>query len=427
MPPSNIDMERSVLASVLLAPTHEDSLDAIDALQPADFHEPRNAHVWEAIRSLMAAGEPVDVVTVAHKAERVRGVGVYLAEILEHPVATDLEHYTRKLLHASAGRSALRMAQEMAHAISGANGNLPEVIAEFQTRVLSLQPDGGADPEFISMRELTSQSMERYRLAAEQKGLPGIKTGFPTLDSLTGGGFRGSKLIIIAARPRIGKTAMACTMAANMAKTGHTVGFFSVEMDKEELDDRWMAQEAGINSARFAYGHTMAQAEWSELERAAERKSRWPILIDDAPKDIGDLCRGIKRMRKAGAEIVFVDQLSQITNRSFREALDVATQNVKALSALKKELRMPIVLLAQINREAEKTNSKRPTLATLKSTGQIEEDADIILLGHRRHPYTRKDADLHHAEWELAKHRGGPTYTIECYWHDKQTKFSELA
>jgi replicative DNA helicase len=218
-------------------------------------------------------------------------------------------------------------------------------------------------------------------------------------------------------------------MLAHIAESGICCGFFSLEMSAEEIDDRFNSAVAGINSAVLRFGRRIDETSWARLIEAFEAKAQWPLFIDDSPATISELKRRARLMRRAGAKIIFVDQLSHI--RPGRESRGKSTWElnshiVQELAHLKKELRLPIVLLAQLNRELEKRSDRKPMLADLKNTGALEEHADIVLLGYREYLHTRKLEDEAKAQWEIAKHRGGPTWTIPMQFDGRRTRFYEV-
>jgi replicative DNA helicase len=300
------------------------------------------------------------------------------------------------------------------------------LLGDAQRSILEVEDGCSPGESFCSMKDLTQKSIDRYAAAKTRQEIKAIPTGFPTIVRITGGGFRGSKLIIIAARPRIGKTALMLNMASNMAKRGRQVGIFSLEMDMDELDDRWMASESGVNSMRLVNG--MDEQEWERVVMVADKKSEWPILVDDqGGLTVDDLARRAKKMRQMGVEVIFIDQLSKIKGDNKQSEWEKNTKNVVALSNLKKELRLPIVLLAQSGRKTTESADKKPTLETLKMTGALEEEADVVLLGHRKFVYSKLPADADNAEWEIAKQRQGPEWNVEMKWDAKRTKFYEEA
>jgi replicative DNA helicase len=350
----------------------------------------------------------------------------YIAHLLDTPYPSAMPHFSKKLREYATRRQLIVTCHEISKSAYNTTDDVSGVISAAQDKMLGIDASKAAADSICTMYDLTQQSIDRYQAAREDREIKAVPTGFPTLDRLTGGGFRGSKLIIIAARPGIGKTALMLNMASNMAQRGHMVGIFSLEMDKEELDDRWMSAETGISSLRLISG--MGEGEWKRVVSVAENKSTWPILVDDTGNlPAHELKRRARKMVQMGAKIIFIDQLSRLKGYPNKNTWESNTQNVADVGAMKKELRLPIVLLAQVSRKAEETASKKPSLATLKMTGALEEDADLILLGHRDFAYTKDEAYERRAEWELAKHRQGPTWNIIMDWDAKRTRFTEEA
>ena len=356
------------------------------------------------------------------KIEEVGGPA-YIASLLDAPAPSNVKYATGVIKDYSVRRTLIQACHEIQTKAYGPCCDIPVLLDESQRKILDLGQCGVTD-SFCSMRDLTNQRLDRYAAAKDNKRIPAVPTGFPTIDRLTGGGFRWSKLVIIAARPRIGKTALMLNMARHMAFKRRKVGIFSLEMDKEELDDRWMAGESGVNSMRLING--MDDQEWQRVVGAAEVKAEWPILIDDyGGLTVEELSRRAREMVKMGCEVIFIDQLSKIKCDQKKSAWEANTQNVIAVSHLKKGLKIPVVLLAQVNRKITEAANKRPTLETLKMTGALEEEADIILLGHRDYVYTHDEKDADNAVWEIAKQRQGPEWTVEMKWDAKKTRFYE--
>lgn len=427
-PPQSIEIEQSVLSSCLL---YQDiARDAAEMLIDDDFYRTAHKKIFQAVKAVLADGGAPNIISVSEsmRAKKIlaeSGGATYLASLLNVPVVGNISHYADKLREKRALREMIIACQSAIQECFSANGNAQEAIEGARRSVSSVGMDS-CGPAYCKMADLTVQSIERYEEMSRLQRPPGIMTGFPTIDYLTGG-FRGPRLIIIAARPSVGKTAMMCNMVAHMARSGVTCGIFELEMPKEEIDDRWMSQLTGINSVRLATGHNITEGEWRMITDRAAQKSEWPVMIDDSGGlTAAEIKRRAKQMHRDGAEIIFIDQLSKIRGDYRKSDWEVNTQHVQELDWLKKELGIPIVLLAQINRSANENSVKRPMLHHLKSTGRLEEDADIVLIGHRDYVYTKADADEHTAVWDLAKHRGGPTRFIEMFWDGKLTKFYEM-
>jgi len=428
IPPQMIEIEESILSGCLLYP--EIMKEAVDLLHPSDFYRGDHQRVFETIVELNKKNEPVDLVTVASTlAGAIENIGSKIAYLTDQPIPINVEPYAKKIINCRQLRDMQAAFSTAINACYDQNADYDEVLSATNQKLNEIDA-GGASESFISMKELTLQSSDRYEAIKDGAGIPGVMTGYPTIDRLTGG-LKGSKLIIVAARPGMGKTAFMCNMIGNMACHGDMTGVFSIEMDKEDLDDRWNASEAGINSSVFHAGYGLDKESWRKLTSVFSRKFDWPVLIDDTGGlKINELKRRARRMVRMGAKVIFIDQLSEIRpgrDMKSKAPWEINTHHVEELGFLKKELKIPIVLLAQLNRELEKRNNKKPMLSDLKNTGMLEEKADIVLLGYRKFPYTRKPEDLNHAEWEIAKHRGGATWNIHMHWQPKFTRFVERA
>lgn len=428
MPPQNIEAEQSLLCSCLI----DDPSEVLDMILPEDFYKTAHNNIFKAISNLVRTKQPIDLTTVHTE---LMGMGVseesggapYLASLLNAPVAVNMIHYAKMVKAASVGRKILVTAQRIMNSTLENNvthSNVLEILDSAQAEMLKI--NFGIDNEsFTTFPDLCVKRIDQYEKMSKGN-LIGLKTGFPSIDTLTGG-FIGSKLVIIAARPRVGKTAIMLNMAKNMASKNHKIGIFSIEMDKEELMDRQISALSGINSIKLSTGHGLISEEWRKINEAAEKIYQYQITIDDTGGlTIQELKQRARKMIKQGIEIIFIDQLSKIKGGLGRSEYEQRSYIVNELATLKKELRIPICLLAQVNRKADEAPGSRPTLSHLKSTGSLEEDADIILIGHRSYLYSRDPKEENQASWEIAKNRQGFTRIIEMAWEPKTTTFSEI-
>jgi len=426
-PPSNIPAEESILAGCML--DYETAVEASTILKPCHFYKEINQRIFEAICTDISEKITPDATTVRSRLKSDK-TGEVLYGILENPFPTSLDQYARIVIDSYTARQAIRICQEIQGDVLNNSRPIGEIVNDLQNSSLTLGADG--KESFTTMRELTEESIDRYEALKDQKITPGIKTGFTILDYLTGG-LKGSKLIIIAARPAIGKTAFMCNLAENIARHRNKVGIFELEMDKEELDDRWFSSLTGINTVRLSTPpikkeHEINKSEWEKIVEAAGLKYDWPIIIDDSGNlSIDELKRRCRKMYQLGVEVIFIDQLSEIRGDKRKSLFESNTEIVEELGRLKKELRIPIVLLAQLNRQLESREDKEPRLSDLKNTGMLEEKSDMVLLGYRKHVYTELVEDENHAQWHLAKHRGGPIRKIQMRWEPKQAKFQNIA
>ncbi|RKY09300.1 MAG: hypothetical protein DRP65_07965 [Planctomycetota bacterium] len=422
VPPHNLDYERCILFDALIG-HYEQTEETVDELKPEHFYRTRHQVIWQAVCDLVTDGEKVEMVSVARKLKdtgklQAAGGSVELVGILEnHYPSPDHDHVVKTVKNLATMRELIRCGNAIMQRAYDHRGEYSAVLDFAQAQVQDI--DACDKSTFHGMQDLMYEAHDRYEALMQGK-TRGLRTGFLELDTMTGG-LSGSLLVIIAARPGIGKTALMLSMARNMAAKGVRVGIFSLEMDKEALVDRLVAMETGINSMRLR-SHPGPQAdEWKLITDCGAKAGSWPIKIDDTGGlTIQELRRRCRAIAKGGAQIIFIDQLSKINGGEGRSEYEKRSSVVNQLADLKKELRMPVVLLAQINRMGE---PEPPMLSHLKSTGSLEEDADIVLLGHRRYPYTREPADLHHARWDLAKNRNGAIRVIDLWWEPRLTQF----
>jgi len=429
IPPHNLDYEKSILSGCLLFAEEKET--ALELLGYEDFYPKSHKTIFRAVKYLTRKKETVDILTVkacieAHGNLDEIGGASYLAEMIYEPIPSNTEHYCIKVKSMSSARKLIEICNTISNGCFEPGGDYGAILDKAQADVLSV--DFGGKDNFITLEDLSVESMDRYEAVRDGTSAPGMRTGYHELDAVTGGGIKGSKFIVIASRPRIGKTAFMLCLARNMSRHGHKVGIFSIEMDKEELDDRLMSMETGFNTLKFtARGGLKARSDWDIVIDASIKKSEWPVWVDDTGGlSIQELKRRSRQLKKMGVEIIFIDQLSKIAGGRGRSEYEKKTDVVNQISELKKELRIPVVLLAQVNRKLEDRSNKAPALGDLKSTGSLEEDADIILLGHRPYEYDKEKEDPNLAYWEVAKNRGGPERKIQMRWEPKKTMFQDL-
>ena len=424
IPPHNLEIEQSILAGCILYPDMRE--EAISQNIGNGFYRTAHRDIFAAISDMVKSGLPVDLVSLAdhmrtHGLLEKSGGAVYLARLTdENPIPSSIPHYCDQLKKYSTLRRIINLCQKTSQECFNATTiNSDDVIDRFQS--LSLELDDEIKADFITKAELTQESVDRYSALRSGKSIKAVRTGFETMDRMTGGGFRGPKLVIIAARPGVGKTSLMCNLIQNQARRGVCVGVFELEMPACDLDDRWISSGTGINSMKLSTEPGPDSDDWKRIMDAADVQSAWNVMIDDTGGlTIQELRRRARKMRKAGAEIIYIDQLSKIGGNRNMSAFERNTLHVEEIGFLKKEIGIPIVLLAQLNRDLEKRNNKKPILSDLKNTGQLEEEGDIVLLGYRH------DEDQSLAEWEIAKNRQGSTFNIPMRFDAKLTKFYEI-
>jgi replicative DNA helicase len=278
-----------------------------------------------------------------------------------------------------------------------------EYISKSQADVLQVQTTTSID-KIYGTEILMQQALDRIEAARSQAFDAGLKFGFPTLDNFMQ--IFGSKLIILAGRPGMGKTALALSISRFLAEQGIKVGFLSIEMDKESLADRLLGHAANVNPLLFYARDGVSQSTMAEIKESADHLSQLPLFVDDADCKIQDVERKCRKLKKMGCQIIFIDQLSKIRGEPKQSKFEQYSDNCSSIALLKKELRVPIVLLCQLNRNVEQRQGKKPEMVDLKQTGMIEEDADMVLLLYRPGYYV-KETDDSITEIILAKNRQG--------------------
>ena len=420
LPPHNLEAEQAILSACLIDNANFEY--CID-LSPSEFYDLRNQAVFKAMLKLFMVKRPVELISVAQtlkeskEFEQVGGAG-YLSHIADAaPFVVNCESYVSIVSDMAIKRRAMRIGS-MLYEKAMNDKNVSEIIDFAQSEAMQLQQskrgDAIYDIENLAVQEINS-IINTVRTERERN----LLLGFPMLDKVLN--ISGAKLIIIAGRPAMGKTAFALTCMRNLSRLGVQSGFLSIEMGKDEILKRWFSMETGINSMKFYQYQGLSETEIERLTLVAESMREWKIQIDDTGSvGIEDVERKCRKMKKAGAQVLFIDQLSKIRGKSGDQFKDY-TINCNRIADLKKELETPIFLLSQLNRELEKRADKRPTLADLKNTGSLEEDADSVIFLYRPEYYEKnevKKAEMKQlAEVNVAKNRNGACY---C---DKKIRF----
>jgi replicative DNA helicase len=436
--PHNQEAEMAVLGSMLLDP-----LTAIDTAAARlnftnSFFVPAHQQIFTCLVELRnkSAGSAIDLITVANALEnlgdleRVGGRG-YLTQLLSCvPSAANVEQYAEIVRENAILRRLIRTGADIADRCFDPQESVPELVDEIETEILSLtQLQGGVDSTPI--RGLVKPAVAYLeKLYTKDAAVVGITTGYPDLDHLITG-LRPGDMFVLAARPSIGKTALALNLATNVAlsKTPKAVGVFSLEMSADQLVLRLLCSEARVNMADIKDG-ALSAARWNDIMAAADRLSKAPLFIDDTGSlDILELRARARRLHQQHhVELLVIDYLQLMrpagqSRNSTRE--NEVSQMSGGIKTLAKELRIPIIVLAQLNRQAEQTG-QRPKLSHLRESGAIEQDADIVALLHReRETESGQERSYEGTEAELiiAKHRNGPTGIVRLSFFPHWTKF----
>jgi replicative DNA helicase len=437
VPPQNVEAEQSVLGAILL---DNDAINqAIEILTAEDFYRESHREIFRAMVALSERNQPVDAITLTDALrtggvlEAVGGAG-YIAELAACvPTAANAGHYARIVREKSLLRSLASISTEIASGAYDSPPNVDEYLDESEHKIFEIS-ERRVRQSFHGMPELTRESIRLLERLYERKELvTGVPTGFLDLDRLTAG-LQPSDLIIIAARPSMGKTALALNIAAHAATECDPrigVALFSLEMSKEQLVLRMLCAEGRVDSSRARAGY-LGERDFPKLAQAAARLSEAPIFIDDS-SDTSSIvlkakCRRLMRERNANLGLIIIDYLQLMRSARPGESREKEIAEIsRSLKALAKELKVPVVALSQLNRQVETRPDRRPLLADLRESGAIEQDADVIAFIYRDEMYHRDSKEPGVAEVIIAKQRNGPTGTAKLTYLTQFTRFESYA
>lgn len=430
--PHALDAERAVLGAVLV---QSDRLLEVPSLGEEDFYRDAHRRIWRQMRAMVNGGAVVDTVTLRAALERagdLEAVGgvAYLAGLVDGlPRSTNIVHYAQIVRDKATLRGVIGAAEEMREAALAAEDDADAILARGESAIFALaQRSTGGD--LVPAADAIGGVMQQIETLLETKsGVTGVPTGFKDLDAMTRG-FQPATLIVLAARPSMGKTALVGNIAASVARQVGPVGFFSLEQGRDELLLRMVIGEARISGTRLLSGY-VNQSDYAALSHAVGVVGQTPVWIDETGDTTALAIRSKARRMKAraGLSLVIVDYLQLLGSEQKRPEnrnLEVAAMT-RGFKQLAKELRVPVVLLSQLNRSLETRGEKRPTLADLRDSGAIEQDADLVLFLYRDEVYNPNTSDRGIAEVNIAKHRNGPTGTIKLAWNAEQMRFDNLA
>jgi len=435
--PHNLEAERSVLGAILI---HNEAFNhAAEVLQPRDFFRDAHRRIFGKMVELSERNDAIDLVTLKEALTRSReldevGGPAYITALVDGlPRATNVEYYARIVKEKATLRN-LIFASNKILASAYEAGDDADVILDAAEQAIFSIAENRVREGFIAMRDLAHQSFETIEQAYARKELiTGVPSGFHDLDQMTSGFQRGD-LIIVAARPSVGKTALALNVAQYVGTTTHeerkrTVGVFSLEMSKEQLFLRMLTVEAKIDGHRLRTGHILDN-QWGPLSQALGTLSETKIYIDDTP-GIGVLemrAKSRRLMAEHGLDLLIIDyvQLMQGRGRFDNRSLELGAIS-RSLKGLAKELNVPVIVISQLSRAPESRSDHRPMLSDLRESGALEQDADVVMLLFRADQYPdAKPEDQGIAELNVAKQRNGPTGLVKLAFIKEQTRFADL-
>ena len=432
IPPHNSDAERSVLGSAML---NKDALfDVIEIVSPDDFYDKANQEIFSALRDMYNAGKACDIVTVTEEMKSrgtlaAAGGSAYIAELTSDiPSTTNAAEYAKIIAEKAALRRLIQTSEEIRENCYGSKESSENIMDSAEKKIFAIA-ESGQKRDYTSVKDVMFSDMDIISKRSQNAGnLTGITSGFRDLDDKLGG-FQKSDLVIVAARPGMGKTAFALNVALNAAEKGQgNVLIFSMEMSKEQLGQRLISMQANVDMEDISKGNVQGD-KWKEIIMASEVIGNCNINIDDTPNptlyEIRNKCRRMKADQ--GLDLIVVDYLQLMIGKSDNVVQEVS-QLTRSFKLLAREIDCPVLLLSQLSRlPDQRVNNHRPVLSDLRDSGSIEQDADIVLFLYRDDYYNKDSEKPGVCEVNVAKHRNGPPGIVDLTWVARYTKFSDRA
>jgi replicative DNA helicase len=434
LPPQNLEAEQAVLGAIFLEPS---SLTlASEILLPEDFYRGAHQRIFDAMLKLNDKGEAVDLITVTEELaaakvlEDIGGIS-YLSDLAgSAPTAANIGYYAKIVEEKSILRRLIRTATEIAQEGYNREDEVDSLLSEAEKSIMevSQRKNSGA---FHHIKDVLFRTYDNIEMLHNRVGdVTGIATGFAELDKITAG-FQRNDLIIVGARPSMGKTAFALNIAQNVAtKTGENVAIFSLEMGAEQLVMRMLCAEGNIDAQRLRTG-TLTEEDWGKLTMAMGSLSNAGIFVDDTPgvrvQEIRSKCRRLKQ-EQGGLGMIMIDYLQLIlgSGRSGENRQQEVSEISRSLKQLARELEVPVIALSQLSRGVEQRQDKRPMMSDIRESGSIEQDADIVAFLYRDDYYDKESENKNIIEIIIAKQRNGPTGTVSLAFVKEYNKFVNL-
>jgi replicative DNA helicase len=434
IPPQSLDAERALLGALLLKP--DGIHDVSDLVRGDSFYAEKHRLIYEAMRELTERSEPIDMLSLAERLqaksllERVGG-RAYIAELAgTAPTPGNLAHYADLVSRKHLMRSLIDVSYEITESAYDESKDTVEVLDSAEKSIFAIA-NASTSHKFVAIKDKLDATWDRIEsMSKNQDVVRGTPTGFAALDNLLSG-LHPSDLIILAARPSVGKTSFALDIARNTAIRHNTpVGIFSLEMSSEQIIDRMLSAESYVDSWAIRTGKIKEEGDFGRIRDALESLSKAPIYIDDKPGNNILSMRAVARRlkREQGIGLIIVDYLQLMaptTTKASDSMVQQVTEISRSLKALARELEVPVLALSQLSRAVEQRGGK-PRLSDLRDSGSIEQDADVVMFIHREDRTNHESDRKNIAEILIEKHRNGPTGMVELYFDDKRTSFQSM-
>lgn len=432
IPPQNLDAEQSVLGAMLI--DQEAVIKTIEVLQPRDFYRDANGRIFEAIVSLFDRGEPVDLITLSEELrqtgmlDQVGGVSYVAGLANSVPTSANVEHYARIVEEKSLLRRLINVSTRIAQLGYEGEEEVEALLDRAEQMVFELT-QRKTQSAFVPFKTVLMQTFDRIEYLYRHKGeITGVPSGFSELDKMTSG-FQPSDLIILAARPSMGKTAFCLNIAQNAAiRKKLPVAIFSLEMSREQLVTRILCGEALVDQQKVRTGH-LEDEDWQKLSRAAAPLAQAPLFIDDSPGisvvEMRAKCRRLKA--EHGLSMIVIDYLQLMQGgRKTENRQQEISEISRSLKSLARELQVPVIALSQLSRAVEQRQDKKPMMSDLRESGSLEQDADLVMFIYRDEYYNPDTDRRSRADIIIAKQRNGPVGSVELGFFREFTKFVNL-
>jgi len=436
LPPQSIEAEQSVLGCLML--DKNAIVKVADFLTPEDFYRKSHQEIYQTSRELFKKGEPIDFLSISNRLKEKGlleeiGGNSYLTELINCiPTASHVLNYAKIVQRKRVLRNLISAGQEIESLAFSEKEDTEKLVDEAEKRIFTIAQKGLMQ-EFVPVKSILGEAFERIdRLSKHEGGLRGLPSGFNDLDNKLAG-FQKSDLIILAARPSLGKSALALNFALNIATTEKVpVGIFSLEMSNDQIADRLISSVSGVDLWRLRTGKVYDKGEDNDFERinrAMGILSETPIYIDDAASptvlQMKAMCRRLQADEGLGLVIIDYLQLMEPINPN-AGPVEQVSENSRALKALSKELNIPVLVVSQLSRAVEQRSPQIPRLSDLRQSGTIEQDADIVMFIYRQTGHREEALSKGSAQIIVAKHRNGPTGTIDLYFDENTVTFKSL-
>jgi len=432
LPPQDLEAEQALLGSLMLKPQGIDEI--IDHISESSFYAEKHRLIYRTMLDLHRKNDPIDLLSLSARLkdkkllEQIGGAS-YISTLVEIvPSSGNLKHYAHIVERKSALRNLIESAEEVLEMGYDGEDELDEIFDKAEKKIFGIK-NTSLKQSFTSLKDELSEAWERLDKLHKSKGaIRGVETGFSELDQKLAG-LQKSDLVILAARPSMGKTSLALDIARQTAtKYGNAVGIFSLEMSSQQLVDRMLAGEAHVDSWKLRTGKITNDEEFGRISEALDRLSRSPIFIDDESSNNIIKMRAMARRLKSECDLklIIVDYLQlMIPNRQSDSLVQQVTEISRSLKGLARELDIPILALSQLSRAVEQRRGE-PRLSDLRDSGAIEQDADVVMFIHREDKFNQEAEKNNIAKIIIAKHRNGPTGEIELYFDEKRVSFTTL-